>query len=163
MMNNNFYLKTGKYNKGMFDLVKVKLFAENIEYISFKDVCWTKDDFFKEWKDDDRLINYLKKLNNKIIIECISCKRTQIVMKNKLIKCDYYTCSLGCCKMNPEFELPEKHGCITVIEFNAAGSFSGIINRVSTKEEQESLNRAKKLKYLGELQVKEKGQNFKCN
>lgn|ERR1035437_1715323 len=101
--------------------------------------------------------------NEKITIECLGCKRTQTLRKTKLIKCDYYTCSLGCCRINPDFKIIKKEGCITVITFNAAGSFSGVINRIATKEENESVIRAKKIKYAGELQLKERSQNFKLN
>ena len=68
IINDNFFLKTGKYNKGMFDLANVRLFQVGEESISFKDVTYTKESFLKEWENDERLINYLKRLKKILLL-----------------------------------------------------------------------------------------------
>lgn len=103
------------------------------------------------------------KNSEQITIECFGCKRTQTLRKSKLIKCDYYTCSLGSCKLNPDLEIPHKEGYMVVTEHNVAGGFCGINFRKQSQEDLESINRAKQIKNLGLIQSKEQGQNYKCN
>ncbi len=64
-ISDNFYLKSGNYNKGMFDLTKVKLFDVGDECIEFNDVSWNKSEFLNKWGNDERLSNYLKKMNGR--------------------------------------------------------------------------------------------------
>lgn len=101
--------------------------------------------------------------NEKTTIECAGCKRSQTLRKRKIIVCDYYVCSFGDCKINPDFNPPLKEGFVRVIEYNAAGGFCGIIDRLPNEEEQEAVNRAKGLKDLGLLSMETKGQSFKHN
>jgi len=104
------------------------------------------------------------KNNEKITIECLSCKRTQTLRKSKVIKADYYTCSLGICKINPDFIFPKlRDGYVRVIEMNASGSFSGVTDRISTKEEKVSIDRAREIKYASMIFIKEKSQKAEYN
>jgi len=101
--------------------------------------------------------------DKKITIECSGCKRTQTLRKSKLIKCDIYTCSLGECKINADFKIIPKEGFIIVLECNVAGGFCGVNYKKPTNMDLESINRARNIEYLGKMQLKEKGQNPKCN
>ena len=103
------------------------------------------------------------KNEEKITIECAGCKRTKTLRKSKLIKCDIYTCSLGGCKINPNFKIPEKDGCITVIKYEVAGGFCGINYRIPTNEDLKGVERAKNILHRGLMQQKERGQNSLCN
>lgn len=106
----------------------------------------------------------MMKNSEKVTIKCLGCKRTQTLRKSKLIKADYYTCSFDCCKINPHFVFQkQKEGYIRVIEMNAAGAFTGVIDRMPTEEEKMSVNRAKQLKNAGMIYVKTKGQKAEYN
>ena len=103
------------------------------------------------------------KNTEKITIECSGCKRTQTLRKIKVSKCDFYLCSLGECKLNPDFEIPKRDGYIISFEINAAGAFTGVKYEVPTQEHIEGVKRAKQILYTGMMQLKEEGQNSKYN
>ena len=89
-----------------------------------------------------------------IEVACGGCGRTQRVSRHKVIPCDGYTCSLSSCKQNADFKLPAiPDGWIRVLNFNAAGAFSGWITRVATQDELRSIERAKSIRDAGIMQM----------
>jgi hypothetical protein len=81
----------------------------------------------------------------RVTVSCPGCGRTQTVRRSKLIRCDYYTCGLGCCKQNPDFRLPARPNDLYVIEhvLCAAGGFSGVKFRLMSPEDYASVKRAR--------------------
>lgn len=92
-----------------------------------------------------------RKINETFVeIACAGCGRTQRVRASKVIACDGYTCSLGRCKQNPDFKLPEVlDGWICIHEPYAAGGFSGWKIRPATQDEKRSIERAKAIRDAG--------------
>jgi hypothetical protein len=81
----------------------------------------------------------------RVTVSCAGCGRTQTLRRSRLIQCDYYTCSLGCCKQNPDFKLPDRPNdlYITELVLQAAGGFSGARFRLMAPEDYASLQRAR--------------------
>ena len=71
------------------------------------------------------------------------CGRIQRVRKQRILPAMWYICTWGgIC----ETRLPPKHpGLVRSTEFNAAGSFYGITDRIPSEEERQSMGRAKAL------------------
>ena len=81
-------------------------------------------------------------------IRCQGCGRAQHV--RRLQVCDGYTCSLGSCRLNPEFKIPEhQEGFICELVMNAAGGFSGYRIRVASEEDLQSVARARAIRDAG--------------
>jgi len=90
----------------------------------------------------------------KVTISCAGCGRTQTLRKSKIMPCDGYTCSLGSCKLNPNFKLPETpDGYICEEIMNAAGGFDGWKFRKPTADELQSVERAKAIRDAGVKQL----------
>jgi hypothetical protein len=92
-----------------------------------------------------------------IIVSCAGCGRTQTLRKSKIIPCDGYICSLRGCKLNPDFKLPERPtGYICHCIINAAGGFNGWKICKATKDEMQSIERAKAIRDEGMRQLANK-------
>jgi hypothetical protein len=103
------------------------------------------------------------KFEERITVSCVGCGRTQSLRKSKLTICDGYTCSLGSCKLNPDYKFPViPDGYIREIISNAAGSFGGWIIRKATKEELEGLGRARALRDWGINKLADEDKEFYC-
>ncbi len=90
----------------------------------------------------------------KVTISCDGCGRTQTLHQSKITPCDGYTCSLGSCKLNPKFKLPETpDGYICEEIMNAAGGFAGWKFRKPTTDELQSVERAKAIRNTGIKQL----------
>lgn len=90
----------------------------------------------------------------KVTISCAGCGRTQILRKSKIIPCDGYTCSLGSCKLNPDFKIPQiPDGYICEEIINAAGGFDGWKIHVANEEDLQSVERAKAIRDQGIKQL----------
>jgi hypothetical protein len=72
------------------------------------------------------------------------CGKVQLVRKRRVHPATWYLCTWGgVC----EAHLPKTHpGLVRVIEFNAAGSFYGITDRIPTQDERLSRERAAALR-----------------
>ncbi len=89
-----------------------------------------------------------------IKVACAGCGRTQSVRKSKVTPCEGYTCGLDCCKLNPDFKLPETpSGYIRQTIFGAAGSFFGWKFCVPTNEELQGMEGAKAIRDAGIRQL----------
>lgn len=87
-------------------------------------------------------------------VSCAGCGRTQTMRKSRLIICDGYTCSLGSCKLNPDFKLPKPAAAyICHIICNVAGSFSGWKICKATVGELRSMERARAIRDEGMKQL----------
>jgi hypothetical protein len=81
-------------------------------------------------------------------IRCQGCGRTQHV--RRLEVCDGYTCSLGSCRLNPDFKIPEhQEGFICELVMCAAGGFSGYRIRVASDEDLQAVARARAIRDAG--------------
>jgi hypothetical protein len=79
------------------------------------------------------------------------------VRRSRLVRCDLYTCGLGCCKQNPDFKLPERPNDLYLVEhvLVAAGGFSGVKFRLMTPEEYASIERARAILEAGRKKLAE--------
>ena len=83
-----------------------------------------------------------------IEIRCQGCGRTQRTRHVQV--CDGYTCSLGSCRINPDFKIPEhQEGFVCELVLNAAGGFSGYRIRVASEDDLRSIARARAIRDAG--------------
>lgn len=82
----------------------------------------------------------------KVTVVCAGCGREQHIRKSKVLKCDLYTCSLGSCKLNPDWKPERPLNAVMVIEMNAAGGFSGIRFKLPTADDLASIERARAIR-----------------
>jgi hypothetical protein len=87
-------------------------------------------------------------------VACAGCGRTQRVRPSKIVPCDGYTCSLGRCNKNPEFEIPNApEGYVCIFKSNAAGALNGWVIRPATLDDRRSLERAKAIRDAAIMQL----------
>jgi len=88
--------------------------------------------------------------SNLVEIRCDGCGRTQQVRRARIIPCDGYTCSLGSCRLNPDFRTPTPpEGFVCALELNVAGGFSGYRVRLATLEDRQAIARARAIRDAG--------------
>jgi hypothetical protein len=81
-------------------------------------------------------------------IGCQGCGRTQHV--RRLEVCGGYTCSLGSCRLNRDFKIPEpQDGFIGELVVYAAGGFSRYRIRVASDEDLQAVARAGAIRDAG--------------
>lgn len=79
----------------------------------------------------------------KTSVRCPGCDRTQEIGIDKLIKADYYTCSLNC-KKNPNWIHPRTpEGNVHYITLNAAAGFVGHTFGKATNEDIAELSKCR--------------------
>jgi hypothetical protein len=89
-----------------------------------------------------------------IEVPCAGRGRTQRVRPSKIVPCDGSTCSLGRCKKNPDFEIPQApEGYVCSVKMNAAGAFRGWEIRPATLGEKRSLERARAIRDAAIMQL----------
>jgi hypothetical protein len=66
IINGNFYLKNGLYNKSFFDLCKVYLTDVYDSEVIFNDVIFNLKSFLEKFSQDSRYVEFLKKRSEKI-------------------------------------------------------------------------------------------------
>lgn len=80
-------------------------------------------------------------------VACAGCGRTQRVRESKARSCEGYLCGFGGCNLAPDFRIPPPPaGHVRVIEYHAAGGFSGWRSRPETDEDRDSLARARAIR-----------------